>query len=588
MKSVHPFYVAYIVTCSSLALAATIHVNGTTGNDAWNGLCAEWDGAACGPKASIQAGIDAALAGDEVTIADGVYIGLGNKNLDFGGRPITLRSASGDPNLCIIDCERDGRAFHFHAGEGPASILQDLSIQNTTCDVGGIYCQSASPTLLNCTVTDGTATFGAGLYCESNAHPTLINCTFANNFASRGAGVGCAQHSCPTLTNCVMRDNIAAYGAGLWCFEDSAPTVTDCTISGNIYSDFGAGVECDGSNPTFIRCTFTENRADYGGGALHCRYATPTLINCVLSNNSGGDSGGGLCSRCGANPLLVACTITRNTANNRGGGVRCDDAMATLVNCAIIGNSARYGGGLDCLSQATPILTNCVIAANTASRRGGGLRIGLSHPTLTNCILWFDFPEEISVESGSPTATYCNIQGGWPGLGNINADPLFIQNPNPGPDRHRGTPDDDAGDLHLQPASPCIDAGTNLHPPRDLLDLDDDGCRTEPVPLDLVGNARYWDAPDTPDTGAGASPIIDMGLYEYASTPDVPPGPCAADCNCDGTVNYSDIDPFVAALAGQSSYLARYPDCFWLSADCDNDGLVSYNDINAFVEQLTY
>lgn len=69
-----------------------------------------------GDYATIQAAVDAAVNGDVVEIADGVYTGAGNKNLDFGGKAITVRSAAGDPTFCIIDCEDGGVA-------GGAAIL---------------------------------------------------------------------------------------------------------------------------------------------------------------------------------------------------------------------------------------------------------------------------------------------------------------------------------------------------------------------------------------------------------------------------------------------------------------------------------
>ena len=43
----------------SAACADTLYVNGVTGDDAWNGRCETWDGGTCGPKATIQAGINA-------------------------------------------------------------------------------------------------------------------------------------------------------------------------------------------------------------------------------------------------------------------------------------------------------------------------------------------------------------------------------------------------------------------------------------------------------------------------------------------------------------------------------------------------
>ncbi len=55
------------------------------------------------------------------------------------------------------------------------------------------------------------------------------------------------------------------------------------------------------------------------------------------------------------------------------------------------------------------------------------------------------------------------------------------------------------------------------------------------------------------------------------------------DTDCDGDVDFFDIDPFVAALGGEQAYLANYPDCEWLSADADCDGDVDFFDIDPFV-----
>ena len=90
----------------------------------------------------------------------------------------------------------------------------------------------------------------------------------------------------------------------------------------------------------------------------------------------------------------------------------------------------------------------------------------------------------------SPVVTYCDINLGttvYPGTGNINADPMFVDQAN--------------GDFHLQQGSPCIDAGDNSAPGLPATDID--------------GDNRRIDNPKVVDTGSGTPPIVDMGVDEY-------------------------------------------------------------------------
>ncbi|MBN2559406.1 MAG: right-handed parallel beta-helix repeat-containing protein [Phycisphaerae bacterium] len=557
------------------------------------------DGTAAHPFDAIREGIDAADGGDEVLVLDGTYTGVGNKDLNFTGKPVTVRSVSGDPATCVIDCEGNGRGFCFDREEDAGSVVQDITIRNANSDAGSVYCKRASPTLVNCTIKDGLAPYGAGVYCDYDSSPTLTNCTIEDNMAGCGGGVGCSQHACPTLTHCTIRDNIAAYGAGLWCSQDSNPTLTDCTISGNAYSDFGAGVDCNDSNPTLTNCTITGNAADYGGGGLHCRNASPTLINCTISNNAGGYCGGGLCSRYDSSPTLTGCTITGNTSRNWGGGIYCGDATATLTDCRVGGSTAVYGGGVGCLSFSSPLLTNCVITGNTATCRGGGVlcyessptltnctidgntaadcgggmcceydadpsltnctvtgnraRAGggmacseYSSPTLTNCILWADTPVEILVDSGSPSVTYCDVQGGWPGEGNIDADPLFVL----GPGGCNYLSQTASGQAEQ---SPCLDAGSD-------------------TAANLGLNTLTTRTDEATDAG-----IVDTG-YHYSV---LGTGIVGGDLDFDGDLDLDDLETFVAVLLGTDA-----DPCRDAKADMNGDGLANGTDVQPFVVAL--
>jgi hypothetical protein len=58
------------------------------------------------------------------------------------------------------------------------------------------------------------------------------------------------------------------------------------------------------------------------------------------------------------------------------------------------------------------------------------------------------------------------------------------------------------------------------------------------------------------------------------------------DLNCDGSVDFNDIDAFVTALISQEDYEAAYPWCLYAHADINGDGSVDFNDIDGFVECL--
>jgi len=58
------------------------------------------------------------------------------------------------------------------------------------------------------------------------------------------------------------------------------------------------------------------------------------------------------------------------------------------------------------------------------------------------------------------------------------------------------------------------------------------------------------------------------------------------DMDCDGDVDFDDIDPFVQALTDSTAYTAAHPECNYLLADCDESGELDFDDINSFIELL--
>ena len=80
-----------------------------------------------GDYPTIQAGINASVNGDTVLVASGTYSGEGNRNLNYGGRIIVVKSELG-PLHTLIDCQRSGRGLYLHNGETGAALFSGFTI----------------------------------------------------------------------------------------------------------------------------------------------------------------------------------------------------------------------------------------------------------------------------------------------------------------------------------------------------------------------------------------------------------------------------------------------------------------------------
>jgi parallel beta-helix repeat protein len=164
---------------------------------------------------TIQAGIGAAHDGDTVLVADGTYTGDGNRDIDFLGKAITLRSENG-PEYCVIDGYPGyERIFVFDGGEGHESVLEGFTITGGRGEIGeeewggGIYCEGSSPTIRGNIITGNTSWYGAGICCWTGSQPIIEGNRISGNqmqysLETGSFGGGIFIYQCDMV---VIRDN---------------------------------------------------------------------------------------------------------------------------------------------------------------------------------------------------------------------------------------------------------------------------------------------------------------------------------------------------------------------------------------------
>jgi len=212
---------------------------------------------------------------------------------------------------------------------------------------------------------------------------------------------------------------------------------------------------------------------DSCGGAVYCYYSSPTITNCKITNNIG----------------------------DKGGAIYCLESYPIISN-TVIANNASLGGlprcGGICSDQwGAPEVKNCTIVNNLP---GGIFASSWEDMEVANTILWGNDRYQIETEESTVVASFCDIQGGYRGQGNMGADPCFFAPSSGVGADYDGT----SANWTLRSCSPCINAGKDTALPS----------------TDLAGNPRIY------------SDVADMGAYENQSDLPLITAPASVDADC--------------------------------------------------------
>ncbi len=371
-------------------------------------------------------------------------------------------------------------------------------------------------------------------------------------------------------------------------FRDVTFTGNHAQANASVFIDTGtgpfAGVEAGGGavlisqgSPRFERCTFVSNTANRTAGAASVTLAAAVFERCAFLNNRAGlpdfldisfggaihDSSGDF----GAGTGLIAsrCVFIGNTVDGDGGAISYIFSLGQYRHCLILANSATgFGGGVFADNIADVWIANSAIVGNTSGARAAGIYEFSSladRCLVTNSIVWGNSSDN---PAGVPNVQMASDSGNFDIRDTIIQDlstmPVFAFNierardDDPrfrdpvGPDGVVWTGDED---LRFGSDSPAVDSGNNA-------------WLTNNDPLDLIGQPRRLDDEFAPDTGLGATPIVDLGPYERER--------CRADVNDDGRLSPADFNAWIIAFNENR-----------IEADQNLDTLVTPADFNAWI-----
>jgi hypothetical protein len=313
----------------------------------------------------------------------------------------------------------------------PGTYMENVIIEEHAITLASLFLTTRDTSYISSTVIDGDSS-GSVIRFDNwlDSSSVLTGFTITHGGAVYGGG-GVYTQSSPIISNNVIENNTATRGGGI--YSTGNPHIIDNIIRNNHVTVAGGGIVSYGGALIVERNRITDNGSDTYGGGIHIENSQIATIEDNL--------------------------VLRNTAHYEGGGVifYTEDMGGNIKGNVIAENEAEEHSSVGFYGGVYALVNNTI--CNNSHTQFGLVIYEYCQANLVNNIIWNNATLEILVDSlAVAIVTYCDIQGGFDGQGNINADPSFR---NPENDDFRlmaiacGNPYD----------SPCIDAG---HP--DILD----------------------------------------------------------------------------------------------------------------------
>ncbi len=227
------------------------------------------------------------------------------------------------------------------------------------------------------------------------------------------------------ITSTVIRDNNSD---GL-ALNSSSPQISNFTVKNNK----GSGISINGNGSGYLITSFINGKisnnksSSSGGGAYLNNDAIVYFENITIENNQAVDGGGIYCGMASCQMYNVVL-IGNSSANNGGAIFGSFFSVISIKSGLIAKNISGHQGGGAFINNGTINLYNSTVSGNIAGISGSGLlfnTIFAPASVVHNSIIYDNIGSEIEAFSLFPVISFSDIKGGFPGIGNIDADPLF-------------------------------------------------------------------------------------------------------------------------------------------------------------------